>query len=214
MYYVLQNLDTFYVIDPSMVKLKEFKTFNEASEFCKYLNNQLELNQSNFSQFSSDLMYSSPLYNAPTSIPQPFQTSTGMLQNQKFIYPTASPGVSYGNITINCGGMSRAVPEVPIGNYDYQQFMPKNTNKALEETSPAIKLDEPKKTEPIKSPFSQNENANRIKKARENYLKDESLTSSALLQKNNFTHEPTYELADPNSFLTQTEINNFISKLE
>jgi|GEM_PF-4090602 len=211
MYYVLQNLDTFYVIDPSMIKLKEFKTFNEASEFCKYLNNQLEINQTNFSQFNSDLMYSSPN-------PQPFQTSTGLLQNQRFIYPTTSPGVTYGNITINCGGMSRAVPEVPIGNYDYQQFIPKNTNQSSqnspEEVPPAIKLDEPKKTEPIKSSFSQNDDINHIKKAKENYLKDESLATAALLQKNDFIYEPTYELEDPNSFLTQTEINNFISKLE
>ncbi|ARU91483.1 hypothetical protein SCLARK_00870 [Spiroplasma clarkii] len=255
MYYVLQNTDVFYVVDPTMTKLGEFNSFEEAEDFCAYLNDQL----------SNNPAYGQKFYPVANTMPvqsqqacQPFMNMNQMMPMQQmpmqypmyndFNQPAGMPfgrGISYGNITVNCSGPGEqptvaqtpaqythtAPAQATVGGV-VEKIIEKPVEKIVEKIveKPVEVIVEKIVEKIVKVPMEQ------VEEGPINYLKDESLSTSSSLERlrpnrgsairNRPKRAPitsrikfrgrTHGIYDENtkSWLTPTELNNFISKLE
>lgn len=249
MYYVLQNLEAFYVVDPSMTKLGEFRTFEEAEDFCGYLNeqfiagNQPDINFTNRNNPQQFYPNQEPQANLnpmsqPIFVNQEPQTLMSQYGNQPyrgFSLPNAfaNPGVSYGNITINCNGAGTAQPVKEVQTVERVQTRP------VVEAKPQLVVEQKPQVVVEEKPELETEPEVVVVKPQAiNFLKDESLSSSnsldsltnlgtsslnrgvGLLNKFNENLEETMKKQMPrydevtNSWITPTEINEFVQKLE
>ncbi|AGR41160.1 hypothetical protein [Spiroplasma taiwanense] len=101
MYYVFWRENSFYVIDKDMNVVNRFFSMDEAQQLCFYLNYNNRIYNNNFYETPAIFTKTTNSSGFPKQREELTKLNTTFSNEPKNVFSSLTPGVSYGNITIN-----------------------------------------------------------------------------------------------------------------